>query len=169
MAMMGVFMMGVLLGLVYIYLIARIISFLFEARGLHIMAKNRNKKNAWLAYIPLVQNYTLGKVVGSIRIFKCEMHRPALYLLILSVLPFIFKAPVLENPIFTWLGTLFILIFAILKFIVYYHLFSYYLNDSRKVKLFTVLSVVFVYFSVASYFIFAIRNNSYCYEEENEI
>lgn len=167
MAMMSVLLMGVLLVFLYIYLIARVISFFFAAIGLHRMAKNKKQRNAWLAYIPFVQNYTLGKVVGPIKIFKCNMHRPGLYLLILSVIAVICKVQFSNYVILTTLGNLVLLIFVILKFIVFYNLFSRYLNSSKKAKLFTVLSIVFGYFCIASYFIFSIRNKQYCCEDKD--
>jgi hypothetical protein len=168
MAMIGVLLIGITFILIKIYLGLRVISFFFAARGLQVMAKNRNQKNAWLAYVPVIQNYTLGKVVGTFRIFKSKMNRAGLYLTILLALAGICRIPYFDSSVLTAFGNLFILLYLVLKLIVYYNLFARYLNHIGKAILFTVLSVVFAYFSLASYFIFAIKKKPYT-SKENEM
>ena len=168
MAMMAVFLVGIVLILIEIYLVLRVIAFFFAARGLQVMAKNRHQKNAWFAYIPLLQNLALGKVVGTIRIFKQEMHRSGLYLTILLALAGICRIPYFNVEALIVLGNIFLALYVILRFIVYYNLFSNYLNHKGKTILFTALSVIFGYFSLASYLIFAIRKKPYCNEDETE-
>lgn len=54
-------------------IIFSIVLYLVFAFSLYTMVKKRNMQNPWLAWIPVVNFYCVGKMVGDIEIFKLKL------------------------------------------------------------------------------------------------
>jgi hypothetical protein len=55
-------------------------SYVLAAIGLYTMAKNRDIENAWIAWIPVVQLYIIGRLIGTLYIGSYEVPQPELVL-----------------------------------------------------------------------------------------
>lgn len=132
------------------FLIAIALYILF-AGGLFTLAMRRNLANAWMAWIPIAQIYTVGEVIGPVKLGDNEITQTGLYLLItLLALWVLSLLPVL--------GVLFSLTSLVLGVAVMYFLFSRYTAGSTPV-VYTVLSVLLPF--MGPIFVFLIRNNEY--------
>jgi len=137
-------------------LIIGIIYYVFMALGLYTMARNRNLDHAWLAWVPIANNYLMGELInddvsiGSMHIPYAKIFLPLAPLafgVIMSVLGFIPE-----------LGTVLIILVSLaLSFYqctALFWLFSIY-DKSHRV-LFLVLSIIFPF--MGPIFVFVIRN-----------
>jgi glucan phosphoethanolaminetransferase (alkaline phosphatase superfamily) len=68
--------LGGLIGLVF---------YIFNALGLYGLSKNRGYKNAWISFIPLVNNYVLGGLADNINLYRGKKSHHRVTLLILSI------------------------------------------------------------------------------------
>ena len=122
--------MAVVFGILIIIGVALYLLFAF---GLFKMAKNQRIEQAWLAFIPIVQLYIIGLLVGDkITIFDNEFTNLGVILvvaslasLVLSFIPFI--------------GILFTLAYLALFYYVLYNLFVLY---EENAVLYLVLSII---------------------------
>lgn len=140
---------GAFMGLFFILVAVMYILF---AYGLYTMANRRNIENAWLAWIPIGQFYTMGEVIGPLKIGDFHVDKPGLYLLlgmagcmVLAQIPNV--------------GIIFSLAMTILTIGALYYLFSGYTTENTPL-LYTILSFVTLGF-LAAVFIFIIRENDY--------
>lgn len=134
-----------------VLLLLAVVLYVLFAVGLTTLAKSRDLPNPWIAWIPIAQIYTLGEVIGPVRLGSFNITQPGLYLLlaiiglwILSALPVIGLIFLLANSV-VFIGTM-------------YLLYSRYTTDSTPI-LFTILSVLLPV--LVPIFIFVIRNNQY--------
>ncbi|HNX28616.1 MAG TPA: hypothetical protein PKN87_04295 [Syntrophomonadaceae bacterium] len=138
---------GAFMGLFAIFTIVLYVLFAF---GLFTLANRRNIENAWLAWIPLAQFYTMGEVIGPVKIGDFDVSKPGLYLLIGMVGCLVLA----QIP---GIGFIFSLAMAVLSIGAAYYLFKRYTTDNNPM-LFTILSAVTCGFLVPI-FVFMIRNN----------
>ncbi len=131
-------------------LIIGIVIYVLTALGLYKLAQKQNFENAWLAWIPFIQYYIIGKIVGEAK-FGTAFTVPKLEL----ILPL--------APIAIWVVTIIPylgLLIAVLAAIAYAVLFIYslYLLYMKYVPeqamLYTILSALSLYWI----FIFVIRD-----------
>ena len=66
---------GALMGLMFIICIVMYVLF---SLGLYTLAGRRNIENPWLAWIPVVQFYTMGEVIGPVKIADYNIDKPGL-------------------------------------------------------------------------------------------
>lgn len=147
--------LGVLLavgGFMLLFLLLGLVFYILFSLGLYTMAKRRDLPNPWLAWIPFAQIYTMGEVIGPVKLGNFNVDQPGLYLLVamlgLSVLSTI---PIL-GPIFS-LASMIVGIGAM------YYLFSRYTTGNTPI-LYTVLGIA-SFGALAAIFVFVIRNNEY--------
>ena len=83
-----------LAGLSFLFVLVGIVLYLLFSFGLYTMAKRRNLENPWLAFIPVAQLYTMGELIGPVKIANYNVDQPGLYLLagavglwVLSLIP----------------------------------------------------------------------------------
>ena len=136
------------IGLFFLIGIALYVLFSF---GLYTLANRRSVPNSWLAFIPIGQFYTLGEVIGPVKLGDYEITETGLYLLgamvgswVLSFLPF--------------LGPVFSLINLLIAIASLYFLFSRYTTENTPI-IYTILSLVLPF--MGPIFVFIIRNNEY--------
>ena len=142
--------------LLYIILFAiGLVSYAFYAIGLNTMAKREKKPPFFLAWIPYLNNYALGKIA-----FHSNMH--AFIMTALSVLALIFSiATLFVRADFSMIFSLAISSFlfsatsAVYNFIAHYKIYDRY---SKSTILMTILDVI-SFGILGPFFIFAIRNN----------
>jgi hypothetical protein len=112
------------------------------------LAQNAGIENPWLAWIPVVNLYILGRLIRTLKISTYEVPSPELVLplgwLVMTILG---RVAVLGT--LAWLVYIILLIFALHK------LYSMY--RPTDATLWLVLSIVF--FFMAPIFIFVIRND----------
>lgn len=60
--------------------------FLLQGFGLFAMAKNRGMKKRWLAFLPFVNLWYVGKIVGECTVFGQRMKRAGVYAMIAQIL-----------------------------------------------------------------------------------
>lgn len=65
---------------VFLLVIAGIALYLLFAFGLYRMAKNQNLENSWIAFIPVVQMYIIGKLIKNLQIFGYAVPMPEIVL-----------------------------------------------------------------------------------------
>ncbi len=71
-----------------IYALNWLIGYIFLGIGLFVMAKRRNMKIAYLAWIPFASTYLMGKLIGEINFFGLKIKRMGLIALIVELLAF---------------------------------------------------------------------------------
>lgn len=140
-----------LAGLSILFIIVGIVFYLLFSFGLYTMAQRRNLENPWMAFIPIAQFYTMGEVIGPVKIANFDVDQPGLYLLIGAVALWVLSLiPVL--------GIIFSLASAVLMGGALYFLFSRYTTDSTPIIL-TVVSILFLI--PGPIIVFALRNKDY--------
>lgn len=147
-ALGGLAAVGAFLGL---FVIIGIVLYVLFAFGLYTMANRRQIDNPWMAFIPIAQIYTLGEVIGPVKIMDYEVDKPGLYLLaavvgcwVLSTIPV--------------LGAVFSLASIVVSIGSMYFLFSRYTTENTPI-IYTIISVVLPF--MGPIFVFMIRNNEY--------
>lgn len=68
------------------------VLFLLQGFGLYKMAKNRNIKRKWLAFMPFANIYYMGKLAGETNVFGQRVKRAGLYAMIGQIISVIFCA-----------------------------------------------------------------------------
>jgi hypothetical protein len=116
---------------VLFFLVDIILYFIF-AYALFVMAKDKNIDNFWMAWIPILQLYILGRLVESIKILDYEIPRIELAFPLFGVVAIILnKVPIL--------GMILSLLYFIFTLIVLNKLYKIY--DEDKATVFTILSI----------------------------
>ncbi|HQA08107.1 MAG TPA: hypothetical protein PLM20_08240 [Syntrophomonadaceae bacterium] len=55
-------------GFILLFLLLGLVFYILFSLGLYTMAKRRDLPNAWLAWIPFAQIYTMGEVIGPVKL-----------------------------------------------------------------------------------------------------
>ncbi len=139
---------GVFLFLIFILIVVGFLSYLLFALGVFKMAKNKNCKNPWMAFIPFVNFYTLGQILEPLNIFGKDIKNAPLVLMVLS-LASLFISPI---PV---IGQLLSLAIVIFMYMVFYKLYEMYSNNA---SIYIILSIIFPGIGVAI-IVFLLRNN----------
>lgn len=178
--MMEALTFGILIGL-FIGLAIAFVFYIFNALGLYQISKKRGYKNAWLAFIPVVNSFVLGGIADNINACYQKKSSYRIWLLILNIVSTFaggiyaivavgnffqlvqealiygavssYSGFIAETLLFSSLMSLVSIAMMILNFICQYKLYSDYAPNNAT--LFLVLSILF---SIAPFFIFAIRN-----------
>lgn len=122
--------------------------YLLFSYGLYRLAYRAGIQNSWLAFIPFVQYYTMGKVIKEVRIGSFLI--PHLEWVLLLT-PFVY-AILAQIPFVNVLAGIAYFLFCV---IVTYHLFNKYTHSP---VLMTVVGLVLPF--MYPIFVFAIRNNT---------
>ncbi|MBO5477244.1 MAG: hypothetical protein J6A15_05765 [Clostridia bacterium] len=129
------------------------ISYAFNSIGLNKLAKREGKASAFLAWIPYLNNYTLGRIA-----FKSNKHAIAMTALGVFSLIFLIAMFFVDLSMFYTLAIasfIFSAISSVYNFIAHYKVYAKY---SKSTILMTVLDVI-SFGILGPFFIFAIRNN----------
>lgn len=84
-----------------------LVLFVLQGFGLYAMAKKREMKNKWLAFVPFASVWYMGKLAGACDVFGKKMKRPGLYTMISQILTALVCAATItvEILLFTKYGT----------------------------------------------------------------
>lgn len=121
--------------------------YLLFSYGLYKLADRAGVENSWLAFIPLVQYYTMGKVIKDLKIGNWTVPHLAWVLLLTPIIYSILAQIPILNAI---AGVLYLLFYIIVT----YTLFKKYSHNALVMTIIGFL-LPFMY----AIFIFAIRNN----------
>ena len=145
------------LSLISSTLVATLITVFFlwilYAYGLYKMAQKRGDKLAFLAFIPYVSLYTLGKIVGPIKILFIEIQKPEYVLPLLLI-------------------SMYLPLASTISFILFILVYGSYISRIYKSTccnlyyFLTIISIILPF--LQPIILFAIRNKiSNCYDEKN--
>lgn len=161
-SMAGGFLAGLLAVLLFI-LVIFIAFYVFKSIVLFKVAKRRGVENAWLAWIPYGDMWTLGKACGPMAVFgKWNVAKPELILLlapialwlICTILGFFGLIPVVgllvaaASTLISWVGQIVIRIFRSLAL---YRIYSVYHKKSTTLA----FAIIDFFFSVTQPFFLA--------------
>lgn len=122
-----------------------IVAFPFYACGLYTLAKKKSIKSRWISFIPILNMYILGRIVGPIEIIKKRIPHVGIPLMIFAFLSKI-KVP--------FIGAVTTTIYLLLFWITVYKLYEIY--KPERAGIYTILG--FVTDFLTPYFIFSIRH-----------
>ncbi|MBK1812327.1 hypothetical protein JHL18_17015 [Clostridium sp. YIM B02505] len=124
-ALLGIF--------IFFFFIISIILYVFMAYALYTMAVRQGLENPWVAWIPIAQLYTLGKLIKGLEIFNYEVPNIEIVLPVASIIFVVFRHVHLLGPIVSLLNFILVL-FALNKL--------YKLYKPESATLYTVLSIL---------------------------
>lgn len=78
-----------LLGSFFIALAVIVVFFIVQGVGIYKMAKKRELKNAWLAFVPFASTLYLGKLAGKCSFFGHKMKGAAVYAMVAQIVAFV--------------------------------------------------------------------------------
>ncbi|WP_341875882.1 hypothetical protein [Defluviitalea saccharophila] len=139
--------LGIAAGVIFILLVIGLIFYILKSIGLFGMAKKAGIQNAWLAWIPVGDQYITGKLVGKINLFNNEINNLEIILPIVNIITFALARK-------SFLGGLITTAFAVLNFVVLYYLYKKYKGDKAVGML--ILSIIIPV--MAPIFLFTLRN-----------
>lgn len=118
--------------LIFIFAIVGIVLYFIYAYSLYKMAVKQGLENPWIAFIPIAQNYILGKLIKDLKVFNFEIPRIEIVLPVASIVV------LLLNQV-DILGTLLSLANFILMLFVLNKLYNMY--KPVNATLYTILSI----------------------------
>ena len=77
-----------------------LVLFMLQAIGLFVMAKKRNIKHKWLAFMPFANIMFIGKIVGECSFFGRKIKRAGLYTMLAQIIGTIIVASVVAGQIY---------------------------------------------------------------------
>lgn len=154
-------LLGMLGGLILVLVAIGILWYVFSALGYYKLAKNRDIKHAWIAWIPICQEYLLGDLIGN----KVWGFGFANWILVIGTIIASVLTSVAEdnqsNTVLLLLILAYVVIFFVYRMTALYRLFKIYTD---KATLLLVLSIIFHF--LTPIFIFSIRNRKPLHPEE---
>lgn len=136
---------------IFFFVILAIVMYVFTALSLYTMAKNKGCEHSWFAWIPFLNGYLEGELIGdTVPLFSSDVDIP--YAKWILSIGSIIVAALVQIPYIGWVISVLFLIYGYLTM---YRLYRLY--NSERAVLFTVLSIIF---SVCMpFFLFSMRNN----------
>lgn len=138
----------VLMGVVFLFMFLSIGTYVLESFGLYTMAKNRKFENAWISWVPIINNYMIGALSGD------EMWGMSGSRYVLGFGPLVIFLLNLTG-IGAVLGFPLSIAYLVYYFMCLYKLFKIYRPESAA--LYTATSVIFQF--MAPIWLFVIRND----------
>lgn len=131
-----------------IFLVVGIVIYILGALGLYTMAKNKNIENPWLAWIPIVQLYILGRIIRTLKIGEYEVPQVEMVLPLAAVGGTVFS-------VIPLIGGLIGLVVLVINLFALHRLYNIYRPD--EAVLYLIISVVLPF--MGPVFIFLMRND----------
>lgn len=122
-----------ILGLIFfIFAMAGIVLYIIYAYSLYKMAVNQGLENPWIAWIPIAQNYTLGKLIKTLNIFDYKIPRVEIVLPVATLIVLVLnRIPIISTLLS--LANFILILFALNKL--------YKIYKPENATLYTVLSI----------------------------
>ena len=135
-------------GLILLVLVlVGIVFYILMAIGLFTMAKSEKLENPWFAFVPFLNLYIWGKLVGQLRIGSMDIPSPEIVLPVAALISIILGNIAVIGPLIS-------LAYLVLVIIAYFSLYKRY--SPNNAILYTVLSIVLPF--MGPVFIFMLRN-----------
>ena len=80
-----------------------IAAFLFQGVGVSTMAKKRGLKKTWLAFVPFVNIWYIGKIAGECQFFGQRVKRIGMYAMIAQIIATVFTILTIGAEMYLWL------------------------------------------------------------------
>ena len=125
-----------------------LVSYVLAAIGLYTMAKNRNIENAWIAWIPVVQLYIMGRLIETLQIGSIDIPQPELVLPGLAIV----GSGLNRVPL---IGGLIGIVSLVVNLFALHKLYSIYRPDQATIYL--VVSIILPF--MGPVFLFLMRND----------
>ncbi len=151
--------LSVIILIIFVLMVAyAVTAYVLNAFSLYQLAKKRNFKYAWMAWIPLAYLYIIGALINDkVKIGSLKIPHAAIVLPLVSVAA---SLGVILSGSIPFIGILLSIVILILEavyiFAAYYRLFKIYVP--KNAVLFTVLSIIFPI--VEPFLIFSLRNKT---------
>lgn len=135
----------VFLGLAFfIFVVIGIVLYVIFSYSLYKMAVKQGLENPWIAFIPIAQNYTLGKLIKTLRIFNYEIPQVEIVLPVAALVVLALNRIAILGSILS-LANFILILFALNKL--------YKIYKPENATLYTVLSIFgftvpFILFSI---------------------
>lgn len=155
--------------IIAILILIVLILFIFKAIGIASLAKRRNINNYWFAFIPIMQDYMLGKVLDNINSFKYRKTNYCFGLFIMNcyIVPVSILAMFTEMPqILYSLNGIVSLLYRILLMVVCFKIYKDY-----SPKNWFLLGLLSIFFHMEEILLLTIRKKvpvSMCFNEDDE-
>lgn len=122
-----------ILGLaLFIFVIIGIVLYVIFSYSLYKMAVKQGLENPWIAFIPIGQNYILGKLIRTLKAFDYEIPRVEIVLPVASLVVLALNRVAILGSIFS-LANFILILFALNKL--------YKIYKPENATLYTVLSI----------------------------
>ncbi len=80
------------------------IVFVLQGIGIHTMAKKRNIPNRWLAFVPFVNLWYIGKLAGDCQFFGQRMKRGGLYAMLGQIVATVATCAMIAAETYLWMN-----------------------------------------------------------------
>ena len=137
------------------FLVVGIAIYVLGALGLYTMAKNKNIENPWLAWIPIIQLYVMGRIIRRLKIGEYEVPQVEMVLPLVAVGGTIFS-------VIPLIGGLVGIVALVIELFALHRLYTMYRPD--EAVLYLIISVVLPF--MGPVFIFFMRNDKPLKEED---
>lgn len=116
----------------FIFVVIGIILYVIFSYSLYKMAVKRGLQNPWIAFIPIAQNYTLGKLIRTLKVFNYEIPQVEIVLPVVALVVLAFNRIAILGSILS-LANFVLILFALNKL--------YKIYKPENATLYTVLSI----------------------------
>lgn len=117
---------------IFIFVIIGIVLYVIFTYSLYKMAVKQGLENPWIAFIPIAQNYTLGKLIRTLKVFDYEIPRIEIVLPVAALVVFALNRVAVLGNILS-LANFILILFALNKL--------YKIYKPENATLYTVLSI----------------------------
>lgn len=137
-------LLGVFIVLFIFVAIIGFVLYVIYSYALYKMATKQGLENSWLAFIPIAQNYILGRLIKTLKVFDFEIPRIEIVLPVASIVVAVFSQVDILGSLLT-IANFLLMLFALNKL--------YKLYKPENATLYTVLSIFgfpvpFIFFSL---------------------
>lgn len=116
----------------FIFVVIGIVLYVIFSYSLYKMAVKQGLENPWIAFIPIAQNYTLGKLIRNLKVFNYEIPQVEIVLPIAALVVLAFNRIAILGNILS-LANFILILFALNKL--------YKIYKPENATLYTVLSI----------------------------
>lgn len=136
-----------------------LIGYLFKAIAFYSMAKGQEIDHAWLAWIPVVNNYLFGELIDNKVRFTSLVIPQAKWILLFAPIAVSVLTPVQNGGVLSLIVAILGILVAIYQYSASYRLYKLY--DPDKAVVYTVISAIFFWIVfLPPIFYFTLRNKT---------
>lgn len=154
-AFIGIFIVICLCIIIFACIFA-VIAYIFKGISLYTLAKKRNLRYPWLAWIPMANQYLLGALINDqVSVGSLRIPYAAIILPLLSGITTLLSSTMTQIPFVGWLFVFVAgILVSIYEYAAYYWLYRIY--NAKNATLYLVLSIIFPV--TIPFFLFSLRD-----------